>query len=91
MTDISVDLNRPYLRLRKWAVAVDSSPSKVRGLLNAGRITGVKNGKDTLIKETPAQYLSTLPAYQPGTMPAGPGRGHKSTRTAALMTSEAAD
>ena len=75
--DLPTDFHIPYLPIRRFAAATQASSATVRRLLNGGRLSAVKNGKATLIVQTPASYLGNLPPYQPGTMRAGPGRGHK--------------
>lgn len=71
------DLDAPFLPIHRWAAATRASTGKARRSLNDGTISAVKNGKSTLIRQTPREYLESLPAYQPGSMPAGPGRGHR--------------
>jgi len=79
MSDSPADFNVPFLPLRRFAEATNSSVAKVRRLLDAGRLHAVKDGKNTKVVETPNQYLSFLPPYRPGSgaMPPGPGRGHR--------------
>ena len=79
MSDFPADFNAPFLPIRRFAAAAKSSPAKVRRLLDAGRLHAVKDGKATKVVESPNQYLTSLPAYQPGsgTMKAGPGRGKR--------------
>lgn len=77
MSDLPADFNIPYLPVRRFAAATNASAATVRRLLNAGRLSAVKNGKATLIVQSPASYLGTLPPYRPGTMRPGPGRGKR--------------
>jgi hypothetical protein len=75
-------LTQPFLPVNDFAVATRSSRSKVYSWIRQGRVTAVKNGKSTLIKETPGYFLNTLPRFMPGTgtVKPGPGRGHKTIR-----------
>jgi hypothetical protein len=74
---IPADFNVPYLPIRRFAAATNSSVGKVRRLLNNGKLHAVHDGLITKIVETPSQYLAFLPPYLPGEggMKAGPGRG----------------
>jgi len=79
MPDIPiVDLHRPYQKIAAFGVAIGADKGKVYRLLNARVLDGVKSGRNALIRQSPAEYLASLPAYQPGTMPPGPGRPKKS-------------
>jgi hypothetical protein len=86
---IPADFNTPYLPLRRFADATQSSPATVRRKLDAGKLHGVKDHGCTRIVETPNQYLSFLPAYQPGSgaLKAGPGRGRRGPMSGPLRNS----
>jgi hypothetical protein len=79
MSDVPADFNAPFLPIRRFAAAANSSAATVRRLLDAGRLHAVKDGKATKVVETPNQYLTFLPPYRPGSgaMKAGPGRGRR--------------
>ena len=79
MSDVPADFNTPFLPIRRWSAAANSSVATARRLLDAGRLHAVKDGKVTKIVETPNQYLTFLPPYCPGSgaMKAGPGRGRR--------------
>jgi hypothetical protein len=79
--DSPLFLTQPFLPINDFATATRSSRTKVYRWISEGRVTAVKNGKTTLIKETPGWFLNTLPRFVPGTMPPGPGRGHKGSMT----------
>jgi hypothetical protein len=77
MPDAPIAIHTPFLLIDRWAEALEMSTSKVRRLNDAGVLDLVKDGKRTRVRQTPAHYLSSLPPMQKGTMPAGPGRGHR--------------
>jgi hypothetical protein len=89
MSDIPADFNTPYLPIRRFAVATNSSAATVRRKLDAGALHAVHDGQITKIIETPNQYLTFLPAYRPGSgaMRAGPGRGHRGPMARTLENS----
>jgi hypothetical protein len=77
MGDDSALLLTPFLPLNDFAAACRTSRTKVYALIRQGRVSAVKHGKSTLIKETPGWFLNTLPRFMPATMKAGPGRGNR--------------
>lgn len=70
------DLDIPFLPIRRFRAAINSSGSHVRNQLDAGVIDAIKDGKILKIRQTPREFLESCPAYRPGarTMPPGPGR-----------------
>jgi len=67
----------PFLPVREFGRVTGMSPKKTYDLLSVGRITAVKNGGRTLVRETPAAFLNALPAFVPGQGRPGPGRPRK--------------
>ena len=78
MNDAPLLLHKPFLPLNDFAAETRSSRRKVYRFIAEGRVTAVKNGKSTLIRETPAAFLNSLPQFTPGAMPPGPGRPKRS-------------
>jgi hypothetical protein len=89
MSDLPADFNTPYLPLRRFGDAIQSSVATVRRKLDAGKLHAVKDGGCTRIVETPNQYLAFLPPYRPGSgaLKAGPGRGRRGPMSGPLKNS----
>ena len=60
---------QPGLPVSEFTVASRISRGRVYRLLDEGKLTARKLGRITHIEQSPAEFLKSLPAYQPGALP----------------------
>ena len=59
-------LDIPFLPLRHFARATNTSPNHTRNKINAGKLEAVKDGDLVKIVPTPRAHMSALPPWSPG-------------------------
>ena len=60
---------QPGLPIVEFTAVSRLSRGRVYGLLRDGKLTARKCGRITIVDQSPAEFIATLPAYTPGALP----------------------